>query len=95
MCTVTSKVVTMGSLWQPHPEVDKQKVEPGMAWYGMVWHGLETICKVVRLANALGIHDSSLPLAILFRSGSSSQVRNRLLLVDIQSESQRAQHEPA
>jgi hypothetical protein len=36
MCTVTSKVVTIGSLWQPHPEVDKQKVEPGMAWYGMV-----------------------------------------------------------
>lgn len=69
----------------------------GGARYGMVWHGSETICKVkaVRLANALGIHDSSLPLAILFRSGSSSQVRNRLLLVDIQSESQRAQHEPA
>ena len=35
-----SKVVTRGSLWQPHPQVDKHRVEPGMSLRGQIQNPL-------------------------------------------------------
>ena len=35
-----SKVLTRGSLWQPHPQVDKHRVEPGMSLRGQIQNPL-------------------------------------------------------